>query len=468
MSLSLNRRLLLAASIVLVAFLGITGVVLERAFRHDAQQAEYDRLQGKVIALIAALEPNDKGKIYLANALAESRFFTEQSGLYGQAVRNDDADGWYSPSLSGQHLQIGALQRGQQRQTQAQLPSGAPVFVYSLGISWAEDTPSQKVYTFSVAEDRQSFDRQLADFQRLLWGWLTAVALLLLLMQGTILRWGLAPLRRVAAELVQIKSGQQQGLQYIYPRELRGLTNNLNSLLETQRRQMQRYREALGDLAHSLKTPLALLRGSIEARDVEIPAGQRRLVQEQLDQMTQVIDYQLQRASAAGRTALVIPVNVAEQIDKVLSALDKVYFEKGIAAENLVERGLRVQIDRQDLMELLGNLLDNAYKYGRYHVAVTADFDVEDSVPGQGLIFRLCIEDDGPGIDTALKDRVLQRGVRGDSGAVSAGEAVTGQGIGLAVVRDIVSAYNGRMTIAAGRWQGAEVCICLPLLEDVS
>jgi len=466
MSLSLNRRLLLAASVVLIAFLGITGLVLERAFRHNAEQAEYDRLQGKVIALIAALEPNDKGNIYLANALAESRFFTEQSGLYGQAVRNDGADGWYSPSLSGRRLQIGTLRRGQQRQVQTQLPSGVPVFVYSLGISWAEDTPSQQVYTLSVAEERQAFDRQLADFQRLLWGWLTAVATLLLLVQGTILRWGLAPLRRVAAELVQIKSGQQPGLQYDYPRELRGLTDNLNSLLETQRRQMQRYREALGDLAHSLKTPLALLRGSIEARDTDVSAQRRRQLQEQLDQMTQVIDYQLQRASAAGRTALVTPVTVAMQVDKVLSALDKVYFDKGIAAENLVARGLRVQIDRQDLMELLGNLLDNAYKYGRYHVAVSADFGNDDSTPGTGLLFRLCIEDDGPGIAEALKDRVSQRGVRGNSVTASAGETVVGQGIGLAVVGDIVAAYGGRMAIGASRWQGAEVCIYLPLLDD--
>ena len=158
---------------------------------------------------------------------------------------------------------------------------------------------------------------------------------------------------------------------------------------------------------------------------------------------------------------------VAALVDKVLAALDKVYFDKGIAAENLVERSLQVQIDRQDLMELLGNLLDNAYKYGRYHVAVTAGFDSVDNDPGNGPLFCLCIEDDGPGIDEVLKERVLQRGVRGDDGSASAAEAVTGQGIGLAIVRDIVAAYGGRMMIATGRWQGAEVCIHLPLLDDV-
>lgn len=466
MSLSLNRRLLLAASIVLIAFLGITGLVLQRAFRHNAEQAEYDRLQGKVIALVAALELNDKGNIYLANALAESRFFTEQSGLYGQAVRNDGTDAWYSPSLAGQHLPSAVLRRGQQRQTQARLPSGMPVFIYSLGIGWSDDTPAQQAYTFSVAENRQALDRQLADFQKLLWGWLTAVALLLLLVQGTILRWGLTPLRRVAAELMRIQSGQQQGLQYAYPRELRGLTDNLNSLLQTQQRQMQRYRETLGDLAHSLKTPLALLRGSIEARDAGIPVAQRRPLQEQLDHMSQVIDYQLQRASAAGRTALLTPVAVAAQIDKVLSALDKVYFDKGIAAENLVAPEVRVQIDRQDLLELLGNLLDNAYKYGRYHVTITADY--ADTGPEGGRQFQLCVEDDGPGIDATLQDSVLRRGVRGDSSDVPVhGAAATGQGIGLAIVQDIVATYGGRLTIATGRWHGAEVCICLPLVDDV-
>lgn len=464
MNLSLNRRLLLASSLVLTAFFGVTGLVLERAYHNNAMQAEFDRLHGKVIALIAALEQQEDGHIYLANALAETRFFTTDSGLYGQAIRNDGDDAWYSPSTSGQHLQVKSLNRGQQSKAERELQAGVPVFVFSLGVSWEDGTPTNQVYTISVAEHRQVFDQQLVEYRQLLWGWLATVALVLLLVQGSILRWGLAPLRRVATELVEIKAGHQNGLQHDYPRELIGLTDNLNALLDSQRRQLQRYREALGDLAHSLKTPLALLRGSVEAKSLEINIDQRKLIHEQLDLMTQIVDYQLQRAAAAGRTALAAPVNVMTLVRKLLAALDKVYFDKGMSAECLIEPDLQVQVDQQDLMELLGNLIDNAYKYGRHNIVITAEFRPANETDASGLVFGICVEDDGPGIDDSQRENVLHRGVRGQAES-SLRSVPEGQGIGLAVVQDIVTTYGGWMQIDASRWRGAKVCVCLPLID---
>jgi len=462
-TMSLNRRLLLAASVVLAAFFGITGLVLERAYRHSAEQAVFDRLQGQVIALIAALEQHDDGTVYLANALAETRFFTPDSGLYGQVVRNDHRDSWRSLSLSGDEIIAASLARGQQRLYQTRLKAGLPVFVFSLGISWDDKAVFDRGYTFTVAEHRQAFDEQIAAFRRLLWGWLAAVAAGLLLVQGSILRWGLAPLRRVAVELMQINNGRQQRLQQDYPQELRGLTANLNALLETQRLQLQRYRHALGDLAHSLKTPLALVRG-----DLESSRPQQALVREQIDHMVQIVDYQLQRAAAAGRTALATPVSVAAVAGKVMDALDKVYYDKGMSAECLVDADLQVQVDRQDLMELLGNLLDNAYKYGRHRLLLTAE--VSAATDRSGPVFECCVEDDGPGIDEHLREHVLQRGTRirpdVDGRADETGAAtVGGQGIGLAVVQDIVAAYAGRLSIDRGRWQGARICVYLPLMD---
>jgi len=455
MTMSLNRRLLLAASIVLLAFFGITGLVLERAYRHSAEQAVFDRLQGQVIALIAALEQGDDGRIYLANALAETRFFTAGSGLYGQVGRNDGRDVWHSPSLTVQELAVAPLLRGQHFFGQDRLAPDTPVFVFSLGTSWEENTSFERSYTFTVAEHRQAFDDQLAAYRRLLWGWLAAVALGLLLVQGSILRWGLAPLRRVATELVEIKAGHQQGLNYDYPRELRGLTDNLNALLEAQRCQLRRYREALGNLAHSLKTPLALLQGNAESTQQDASA----LVQEQVERMAQIIDYQLQRAAAAGQTALTAPVAVATLAGQVLAALDKVYYDKGVVADCLIDVGLEVQLDRQDMMEMLGNLLDNAYKYGRRQVVVTAGLCEHHAGENSGSVFECCVEDDGPGIEASQWRHVLQRGARAGLAQVS------GQGIGLAVVQDIVVAYGGQMTLGVSRWRGARVCVHLPLMN---
>ena len=449
MTLSLHSRLLLAASVVLAAFFGFTGLVLEQAYRNSAEQAVRDRLQGQVIALIAAIEPHRDGTVYLANALAEGRFFTVASGLFGQVRRNDGRVSWQSPSLEQQTLDIGSgLARGKQRFDVIQ-HAGEPLFVYSLGVSWDERASFRQSYTFSVAESQHAYHEQLTAYHRLLWGWLGAVAFGLLVLQGSILRWGLAPLRRLASDLADIEANRQTVLQGHYPKELQGLTNNLNALLATQRSRLQRYRHALGDLAHSLKTPLALLSGLAESRVSS--TEQNRLIQEQTERMSRIVDYQLHRAAASGRTVLSGPVVLQELADKVLAALDKVYASKGVVRECNIEAGLLSHADYDDLMEVLGNLLDNAYKWCRQRVALSVTVINDESTPG----IEVCVEDDGDGIDDALREHVLQRGNRAD-------ESTSGHGIGLAVVQNIAEAYGGAIMISQGRWHGAKVCVSLP------
>ena len=445
MTLSLHSRLVLAASVILAAFFGFTGLVLEQAYRNSAEQAVRDRLEGQVIALIAAIEPHRDGSVYLANALAEGRFFTVASGLFGQVQRNGGGVGWQSPSLEKQTLDIGpGLARGKQRFAVIQ-HAGEPLFVYSLGVSWDEHAPFRQSYTFSVAESQRSYQQQLAAYHRL-----GAVAFGLLVIQGSILRWGLAPLRRLESDLADIETNRQTVLQGHYPKELRGLTNNLNALLATQRSRLQRYRHALGDLAHSLKTPLALLSGLAESRTT--PAEQNRLIQEQTERMSRIVDYQLHRAAASGRTILSGPVVLQDLADKVLAALDKVYASKGVVRECNIEAGLISHADYDDLMEVLGNLLDNAYKWCRQRVALSVTVIDDESSPG----IEVCVEDDGDGIDDAMREHVLQRGNRAD-------ESTSGHGIGLAVVQNIAEAYGGTIMISQGdRWHGARVCVCLP------
>lgn len=445
MSLSLNSRLLLAASLILVIFFGVTGMVLERAYRQSLERAVHDRLRAQVMALIAAIEQRDDGSVFLANALAETRFFTPHSGLYGQVRRNDGSDVWLSVSLSGRQLDnVVTLARGQQRFTTDGV-DGAPVFVFSTGVSWDEAAVTGRGYTFSVAESRLGFTQQMAQYRHLLWGWLVALALLLLIIQAVLLRWALAPVRRVAVDLAQIEAGRETALSGDYPRELQGLTGNLNALLATLQRQMQRYRNALADLAHSLKTPLALLQGSLKQREAQTQMA------EQIERMAQVIDYHLQRAAAAGRSTLATPVDITALGRKVMAALDKVYHGKNVSGECIVAAGLRLQADEQDMMEILGNLLDNAYKYCHQRVRLSAAVYHDGDKRG----IELCVEDDGSGIDETMHRQVLRRGER-------AATECEGQGIGLAVVQQIVEAYNGELSFGHSQWQGARVCVRFP------
>jgi two-component system sensor histidine kinase PhoQ len=271
------------------------------------------------------------------------------------------------------------------------------------------------------------------------------MALLLLAAQWVILRWGLLPLRRVADDLGRLEKGAQQQLSGRYPDELTGLTDNLNAVLRQERVQRKRYRDALADLAHSLKTPLALLRGTL--REANADAGLRKALDEQVDRMDRIVAYHLRRAEAAGRAALGSPVLLQPIAARIVRALGKVYSDKNVSVSLEIASELQFRGDEGDLTELLGNVLDNAFKWCRGRVRIGAYADAS------GLVLK--IEDDGPGISQEDSERVLQRGARAD-------QSLPGQGIGLAVSRDIVEAYEGRIVLGRSDLGGAAVTLALP------
>jgi two-component system sensor histidine kinase PhoQ len=335
------------------------------------------------------------------------------------------------------------LPAGTQRFEEVSTADGQPLFAQQFGVSWATDGASYP-FTFSVLEDYTPFEQQLGVYRRSLWGWLGAMALLLLAVLWLTLRWGLSPLRRVADELGRLEEGRQQQLAGDYPSELRGLTDNLNALLVRERAQQQRYRDALADLAHSLKTPLALMRGSL--RGAPATAGAERMLEEQIERMDHIVGYHLQRASTSGRRALAAPRPLRPAVERLAGALAKVHADKSVQMEVDVDAGLRVRIDEGDLTELLGNVLDNAFKWCARRVRVRAS--------GHDGSLVILVEDDGPGVAPALAQEVLERGVRAD-------ESVPGHGIGLAVVRDIVAAYDGAVEIGRSELGGARIALTL-------
>ena len=449
--LSLNARQLLAASLALAAFLGLTGVSLDQAFRASSEAALRERLQAELYTLLAATDIDRKGKIQLAEELPEARFSQPGSGLYAEVVSNNQKQRWSSPSLLGQGITFDArLKEGERRFTQ--LGSGATlVYAMSFGVNWETAARGAENYTFTVAESADSFNAGVQRFRQILWRWLGASALVLLAVQGTILRWSLAPLRRVEKDLADIEGGAQQRLAGDYPKELQGLTKGLNALLDYENRQLTRYRHALADLAHSLKTPLAVLRGALTSTpDAD---ELRRLTQEQVERMNQIVGYQLQRAATAGRATLQAPVAIAPLLQRMRASLDKVYADKQVDCRINADNTGVFYGDEGDLMELLGNLLDNAYKYCNGKVRITAQPVSQPLHHRTGLVLE--IEDDGPGVPPDKLRAVLARGVRAD-------ESVSGQGIGLAVAQDIVRAYQGTLDIRASALGGAFISIAFP------
>jgi two-component system sensor histidine kinase PhoQ len=448
-TLSLNARLLMAASIVLMAFLGLTGLALDRAFQDTALVSVQERLQAQIYMLLGAAELDDDGILVLPETLPEIRLSTPGSGLYAW-VAFDDRPVWRSLSLLGQSLPSVSVSPGPGGTHFEELATadGSGLFALGFTVSWETAPDRYRLYTVWVAESRQGFSAQVGKFRRSLWVWFLAAALVLLLVQGLILRWSLLPLRRVAQEVVEIEAGRRSELAGRYPQELRPLTGNLNAFIGESRTRLERSRNALGDLAHSLKTPLAVLRGAIENQ--MSPQELMQTVQEQVGRMNQTVEYQLQRAAASGRITMAAPVPVAPLAQKIVDSLAKVYAPKHLQVECRIDKTLVFHGDQGDLMEIIGNLADNACKWARRRVRVQAYTDV-----GLESDFVLEVDDDGPGIPAEKRRVILARGERADP-------ATVGHGIGLAVVRNLVEdVYRGVLAIDASTLGGTQVQVRL-------
>jgi two-component system sensor histidine kinase PhoQ len=298
----------------------------------------------------------------------------------------------------------------------------------------------EQAYIFQIAENKNVLNSQLNIFQKNLWGWLAGVSLFLIIIQVLILRWGLKPLRHVADDLLNIEKGKEKNLSGNYPKEIDPLAKNLNKLLDSSSQQLARYRDGLGNMAHSLKTPVAVLQGIIENATIT----QKDIAIEQLKTINNIVDYQLQRASTAGRSQLGHVIPLLPITNKIISTLNKVYQHKQIQSEININSSLNINIDEGDLYELLGNLLENAYKWCNKKVTVSA------KVTGNKV--QLTIEDDGSGINEEARKRILLRGQRAD-------QNTPGQGLGLAIVTDILVLYKGNMEISKSATGGAKITI---------
>jgi two-component system sensor histidine kinase PhoQ len=435
---SIRARLLVGAAVVLAAFLALAGFALEHAFADSVREARFARLRTSVYVLLAAAELDEDGSLSMPADLAEPRFSLPHSGLYANIANPKQNEEWQSASTVGLLLPFAHNINPGQWKFQEVVSADHHYLSAAYGVRWAAGRRWRQL-SFSVLEDAGVFQAELAQFRRTLWLWLGGTGLLLLAGQTLLLSWGLRPLRRVAREIERVEDGEQSAVEGVYPTELAGLTNNLNTLIEQERARQVRYKDALGDLAHSLKTPLAVLRGALAQPDELAPA-----VEEQVARMDRIVQHQLGRAAASGAARFAPPMVLLEVFERITASLRKVYADKGLVITVDCPADLSWRIDEGDAFEVFGNLLDNAAKWAKTQVRITA--------LQRGRTLHVVVEDDGPGFSDPAA--ALQRGVRLD-------EQVPGHGIGLTVVADIVAAHGGQIDIDRGEWRGGRVRVRL-------
>ena len=431
--------MLVAAGLVLAAFLSTAGFVLDQAFHDTAKTLVQERLTGRIHRTLGMINLDDPANISLDPVPLDATLSIPESGRYAQVLDASNNRVWNSRSMLGITFE-GPLNRsvGEFNFANTRSSTGEKLFVLSYTVVWEGTRSGSSIYTIQVAENERIFSTQVARFRKSLWLGFSAIGVVLLLVQTVIFRWGLKPLRDVAIEVNRIERGEKGEISGEYPIELRALTENLNALIRTNDSSLKRYRNALGDLAHSLKTPLAVIRTSL-VREPQLGAGHSAL-RDSLDQLDSTIDYQLQRAAAAGRSVIGKSIEIAPIVEMIASSLRKVHAAREISIVADVETGAKFRGDRGDLMEILGNIADNACKWARATVAIKV-CHVQDSGPKARISLRIEVQDDGAGMPEEDIARALLRGARLD-------QTTAGYGIGLAVVKELVEeVYSGRLVI---------------------
>ena len=447
--LSLQARSLLAAGFALAAFLGLTGIALDAAIYETLSSALRDRLQSYVYAIIANSDVSRSRHWLPPEVYPDPRFDQPGGTLFAGVVGpvetdNGEAKSWRSTSALGDKLPFDAtLPPGQISFVGPIDGAIGKIYMLSQGVSWVVPHRDPVGLTIHVAESARLLDAQRDVFRRTLWTYLGGLGVVLLALLLFTLRWSLRPLRRVAADLARVERGERAHLAGDYPLELSGFASNLNDFIDSEREHLQRYRNTLSDLAHSLKTPLAVMRSELESGS---EGEQLRMsVLEQTGRMDQIVAYQLSRAATSGRTTFAAPIRIGTHAEEVVASLEKVYAARNILCEFDIDDSARFYGEQGDLLEILGNLLENSFKWAQHRVLFSARALPHAGSRRDGLI--LIVEDDGPGIPTEQVEHLLQRGTRGD-------ERVQGHGIGLAIVQELLKAYRGTLEVSRSETLG--------------
>jgi len=436
---SIQTRLLVTTTGVLVLFLTLTGWVLDRSYSASVVASAEEQLRLVIYSLMGSANERD-GRLGFDQGLGEPRLSQPESGLYA-SINDERGALWVSPSAVTTSVSFPVVDNQPGLFVFSSSHTPVPRFHLSYMVIW-EGVESEEV-VFTATTDQLPFRTTIRQFRQSLGLGLGAATVFFIVAQLLALRWGLFPLRRMAGEVSELESGDRERLSERYPRELQGLAENLDRFVVHEQRSRSRYRNALEDLAHSLKTPLAVVRNTLLDK-----TPNHDLLAEQLDRMESTVTHQLSKASASGPAVVGRPVQLTELIERLLRALQTAYVDRGIGLEMQLGDGVEAKGDERDFLEVLGNVLENAFKYGNSKVRVAARRDRDTCL--------IVVEDDGAGIPEARRSEVLGRGKRLD-------EIQTGQGIGLAVVVELLALYGGDLEINDSELGGAAITVSLPV-----
>lgn len=433
--LSLKSRLLLAATFWLSAMILAAGIGIPTLVKDYLIDDVRGQLSLAMDEITANLEADAKGNLILSTRLSDPRFNQPYSGLYwtasvdGQSLRSRSL--WDKRLILEKHGLKNIVKGAKDEklttiERTVYLPDFSGPISITIGL---DEAPLQETLNSVISQ---------------LWMILGLLFSGVLLLIGAQVSWSLRPLNKMQRELAVLRKGEKSALSDEYPKEVFPLVNDLNALLFHYQELLQRARQHAGNLSHALKTPISVLRNEID----HLEPSQQEKLRTPVEQLQKQIDYHLGRARMAGSTnILAVKANPCERVDAISMAFDKVYAKRDIVLVNELDSELDVAVDPTDLDEMVGNLLENSYKWARSLVRV------HSKVAQKGWV-DIYIEDDGPGIAEQDLSKAVQRGIRLD-------ETTAGTGLGLNIVSEMAHSYRGSLTLSRSPMGGLQALLTL-------
>jgi len=449
---SLAFRLFLSATVLTVVILVISGFVLSSLYRQAVERA-FDRRLGVYLRTLVAdvASPEDTADKF-PQSVSEPLFELPLSGWYWQVTR---LDGGKPEVRASRSLWDGGLPR---------LSPGAAGTAPGIRQGYIPGPEEQKLrvvertidlgeegsFLVAVAGDAAEIEEETRAFDRALQLTFVGLAIVLLLTTLFQVRFGLAPLKRIRADLAAIRAGTAERLEGKFPVEIASLARETNALIDANREIVERARTHVGNLAHALKTPLSVMMNEAAARSDDPLAIK---IREQTDIIRDQVTRHLERARLAARLTVVGSVTDVHPVILALArTMEKTHHDRGLSIRIDVPEEGRFRGERQDLEEMVGNLVDNACKWAQSRVAIEATYEWLE--PGRRIV-RIVVDDDGRGLTPSEREQVARRGRRLD-------ETKPGSGLGLSIVVELAGLYGGELILGTAPLGGLRAELLLP------
>ncbi|WP_165311579.1 ATP-binding protein [Vibrio ziniensis] len=435
--LSIKNRLLLAATLWLSAMILAAGYLIPSMVKDYLIEDAQSQLRLSMDEITANLEADKTGRLSLSRRLSDPRFNQPYSGVYWSmqigehAIRSRSL--WDKTLVEEQHSHK-TIYKGAKDENLVVLTQTIYLPEYSRPIQiivGMDDSPIQETLTQVIGQ---------------LWIILALLFSGVLILISAQISWSLWPLGKMQKELALLRKGDQSTLSENYPKEVYPLVKDLNALLFHYQELLERARNHAGNLSHALKTPLSVIKNEVATLNEE----SKQVLQKPIELIQQHIDYHLGRARMAGAAnILAVKTSPSERVDTISIAFDKVYAEREITLVNELDSNLTVAVEPTDFDEMIGNLLENSYKWANSLIRVYSMEENKERI-------AICVEDDGAGISKEDIEHAIKRGIRID-------ETVPGTGLGLNIVSEMAHSYRGKLSLSKGQLGGLKATLTLPV-----